>query len=340
MEWRQVLWLVIGTALIASACTGSTDQTTTTTPLAATTTVATTTTEAGPVLTEDLLEDFEARGVVFANIEYLVTGVRISNQDTRSYAEGGEPVPLEDTTYAYLDMRATNLLSNSQIQIGEEAFRLVVDSEEIAPDSTMSFLSDILRLIAPDSAVESFLAFPVAEGTDLSGAVLVIGAPPDRVEELPLTGPVPSIRYPLTVEVSGSAEGVGPTNGGRIVYTVLDATLSEDRPHDHSTSPTGERADVGELFLVVHVRAEKVEGRGADLLADGFRLLIDGVPQAPWDTAEDPLGSVSSPAVEPGAATDAWVAFLIPEDAEDLVLQVGDIEEDPGLIPLVGLLGS
>ena len=134
--------------------------------------------------------------------------------------------------------------------------------------------------------------------------------------------------------MSGSAEGVGPTNGGTFVFTVVDITLSEDRPHEHANSPTGLRADEDELFLVVHVQAEKVAGRGNDLLSvDAFRLLVDGLPRSPWDTAIDPLGSNESPTAEPGAVEDAWVAFLVPIDATELALQAGDLA-DPGVIPL------
>jgi hypothetical protein len=329
-------FLSLAVALALSGCGGPTAATTTTAPATTTsTTAATTTTETAPVLEVRELEGFEERSTVFANIELTITGVRSSNQDPRSYAEADpEPVVDESGTYAYLDIRATNLTGSSQIGIGIEAFRLVVAGIEIAPDSRMSFLSEVASLIGPNTAVESFLAFPVEPAADLGGAILVVGAPPDRIEELPLTGPVPAADYPASVELTGSAEGVGPTNGGTIVFTALDATLAEDRPHEHSTSPTGERADEGELFLVVHVTAEKVSGRGNDLLSDAFRLLVDGAPLAPWDVAEDPGGSVAPPTAIPGAVTEAWVAFLVPIDATDLALQVGAFDQEPGVIPL------
>jgi hypothetical protein len=332
---RGFLWLAAALAL--TGCGGSTAVSTTTTPAPTTSTTAatTTTTEAEPVLQVEELEGFEERSTVFANIELTVTGVRSSNQDPRSYAEDDpDPAIDETTTYAYLDIRATNQTGKSQIGIGIDAFRLAVSGTEIAPDPSMSFLSEVGSLIRPNTTVESFLAFPVEPGTDLARALLVVGAPPDRTEVLPLTGPVPEADYPVTVELTGFAEGVGPTNGGTIVFSALDATFSEDRPHEDSTSPTGERADEGELFLVIHVRAEKVSGRGNDLLHDAFRLLVDGLALAPWDTAEAPGGSVASPTAIPGAATEAWVAFLVPVAAAELALQVGAFDQEPGVIPL------
>ncbi len=328
-------------ALVLAACSGAPAepvttqiQAATTVPPVSTTAASTTSTEAVPILLDDPLEGFESRSVVFANVNLEVTGVRLSNQNTRSYAEGGEPVLAEDAIYAYLDMRATNLTAATQVAIGDAAFVLEIDGESIAPDQTMSFLSAVPDFIAPNSSVESFLAFPVTEGADLSGAVLVVGSPGDRTEQLPLIGPIPEPDYPVTIEVDGSAEGVGPTNGGIIVFTVLDVTLSEDVPHEHATSPTGIRADTGELFLVVHIRAEKTEGRSPDLLGNGLRLLVDGFAQAPWDVANSATGSVASPMVDGGASVEAWVAFLVPEEVEELMLQVGDLEEDPGLILL------
>ncbi len=326
--------------LVVASCTGTaTDTTYPPTTVLPTTAPPTTippttpTTEEDPVLIEADLVDFQPRSVVIANIELEITDVKVSNQELRSYADGTDPV-VSDATYAFLDIVASNLTTRSQIGLGDDVFRLVVDGTETVPDDSMSFLSDVGSLIAANTTVNSFLAGPVAEDVDLANAVLVVGALPDRIEELPLTGPLPVADYPVTVELEGTAEGIGPTNAGTVVFSLLAATLAEDRPHADATSPTGERADVGELFLVLHVRAEKTSGRGLELLSDAFRLLVDGVPRAPWDVADDPGGSPGVPRVAPGAAVDAWVAFLVPDDAGELMLQVGDFEEDPGLILL------
>ena len=344
MNWKRY-WTLTGLVflLFVTGCSGTADTTTTRASTTTaqgpttTTTTATSTTEAEPVLMSTALAGFEPRSVVFANVDFNITQAWISNQEPRSYAEDGEPVIDEENFYAYLDITAVNMMSSTQTSgMGVETYKLVVDGREFAADFSMSFLSEVAGIIPPNTGVDTFLAFPVPEDIDLTNAILIIGVPPDRLGELALTGEVPEPIYPVQFELTGSAEGVGPTNGGTIVFTVLDGTLSEDQPHEHANSPTGLRANEDELFFVIHVRAEKISGRGGDVLGggNGYRLLVDGVPRAEWDSAIHPDGSNESPFAEPGVAADGWVAFLVPIDAAELVLQVGDFEENPGEIPL------
>ena len=330
-----VAFLLLVTSCAGTSAEDTTAATTTTTAATPATTAATTTTERQPVLVTKELTGFETRSVVFANVEFTITGVRVSNQELRSYAEGAEPVIDEENFYAYLDITALNTMTGSQTGgLGVETFRLLLDGRELSAVDEMSFLSDLTGIIRPFSSVESFLAFLVPEEIDLADGILVIGVPPDRRASLPLTGEVLAGSYPIQVELGDSAEGVGPINGGTIVFTVLDATLSEDRPHE-TTSPTGLRANEDELFLVVHLRAELSGGATDALGSDTFRLIVDGLPRSPWNSASDPRGiNTALPIVEPGAATDVWVAFLVPIDATELALQVGDFEQDPGVIPL------
>ncbi len=120
-----------------------------------------------------------------------------------------------------------------------------------------------------------------------------------------------------------------------IRFELLDAALFDDLPHGDTTSPTGERADEDEIFLQVHLRATKIEGRGNDVLGnDAFRLLVDGVPRGPFDSATAPDGSTPTPTAEPGVAVDAWVLFVIDPGAGTYVLEVGDLDEAPGSIPI------
>lgn len=320
-------------ALTLVACGGGSDDDATESGPTTTSTSDPTADQAGGG--DEELAGFEPRSVTFANIEFTVTGVKVSNQTLRSYAEGGEPESDPESSHVFLDVTAVNQMSATQTEgLGSEAFKLRLGGEEIDAASDVDFLSDITGIIRPTATVESFLAFPVPSGTDVSGATLLIGVAPDRRASLALTGDVTANRYPLEVDVTGSAEGIGPTNGGTIEFTVLGATLSEDRPHEQATSPTGDRANDGELFLVLEVRGEKTSGRGGDLLGtDAFRLLVEGTPRAPWDVATEPTGSTETPRVDPGAAVDTWVAFMVPIDAGDFELQVGDLEE-PGVIPL------
>lgn len=329
-RWAAGVMLLV---LALASCSSDSEEDDTATEGAGTTS-STAAARASDLVSEELA-GFESRSVTFANVEFTVTGVTVSNQTLRSYAEGGEPDIDTERAHAFLDITAVNRMTATQTQgLGVEAFRLRLDGDEVPAADELAFLSDLTSIIRPAASVDSFLAFPVPSGTDLSDAILLIGVAPDRTASLPLTGEVPPGPFPIEVDVSGSAEGVGPTNGGTIEFTVLGATLSEDRPHEHSTSPTGDRANEDELFLVVEVRAEKTSGRGSDLLgADAFRLLVDGVPRSPWDVATEPTGSTETPSVDPGAAVDAWVAFMVPIDAVEFELQVGDLEE-PGVIPL------
>lgn len=336
---RQWITLALTALLFAAACGGAPGVSPTAASIEPTTApTEAVATETAPVLVVEELEGFEPRSVVFSNVEFTITGARLSNQEPRSYAEAGDPVVDGENTYAYLDITAVNRMTATQAEgLGQDTYRLLLDGNEIPAAEEMTFLSDLTGLIPANAEVDSFLAFRVDADAKLAEGALQIGVPPDRQAALPLTGPVPEANYPLELEIEGTAEGVGPTNAGTLVFTVTGGTLYEDRPHEQATSPTGLRANEGELFFVVSLLVEKVSGRGGELLGhtgNAFRLLVDGVPRAPWDSAIHPSGSDASPIVEPGSAVEAWVAFVIPIDATELTLQVGDFEQDPGLIPL------
>ena len=303
-------------------------------PRGATTTVETgsTTTEGdGPTLSEAQVAGFEERDVTFANLTYKVLDAHVSNQDLRSYADGGEP-EATDTSHLILDVQVANP-TGRQIESDADAISLEVgnDTAGVADD----FLSDATGFIPANETVDGFLAFEVDVDAPVAEAVLVLGAAPDRPARLPLTGVVPEPNFPIELRVSGTANGTGPTNGGTIRFELLDATLFDDLPHVDTTSPTGERADEGEIFLQVHLRATKTDGRGNDLLADNaFRLLVDGVPRGPFDSATTPEGSTPTPTAEPDVAVDLWVLFAIDAEADAYVLLVGEADEAPGSIPI------
>ena len=299
-----------------------------------TTTVASssTTTEAeGAALSDEQVDGFEEREVTFSNLTYTLLDAHVSNQDLRSYSEGTDPEASE-TSHLILDVQVANP-TGRQIESRADAISLEVgdDSAGVADD----FLTDATGFIAANETVDGFLAFEVDDDAPVEDAVLVLGSAPDRPARLPLTGEVPEPELPIEVSVSGTADGVGPTNGGTIRFELLDATLFEDLPHGDTTSPTGERADEGEIFLQVHLRATKIDGRGNDVLSNqAFRLVVDGVPRGPFDSAIAPDGSTPSPTAEPSVAVDVWVLFAVDSDAGTYVLQAGDLEESPGSLPI------
>lgn len=305
----------------------STAETTTTTAEAD----STTTEVDEPRLSDEQVAGFDERDATFANLTYTVVEARVSNQDLRSYAEGTEP-EATGTWHLILDVQVANP-TGRQIESDADAISLEVGDETagVADD----FLTDATGFIPANETVDGFLAFEIGVDAPVAEAVLVLGAAPDRRVRLPITGDVPEPDLPIELTVSGTADGTGPTNGGTIRFELLDATLFDDLPHGDTTSPTGERADEGEIFLQVHLRATKIEGRGGDLLGDGaFRLLVDGVPRGPFDSATAPDGSTQTPTAEPDVAVDAWVLFAIDASADTYVLEVGDLDEAPGSVPI------
>lgn len=285
-----------------------------------------------PEVVEEPVVGFDERTTVFGNVEYRVSRAVVTNQELRSYAEGADPEVEPGVRYLVVDVMATNTLGSTQVGLDDDQVGLVVDDTRLPLER--GFLSDITSFVPASASVDGFLAFALRADDDPSAATLVFGAPPDRLAALPLAGPVPEVGYPINPAVEGGATGVGPTNGGTLVFGLEDALVAIDLPHEQVTSPTGRRADEGEVFLRLHVRVEKTEGRGNDLLNDGFRLLVDGDPIAPFDVAEAPGGSNGTATATPGAVVDAWVLFLVPTDATELGLQVGGFDQDPGVIPL------
>ena len=291
-----------------------------------------------PEVVEEPVAGFDERTVVYGNVEYNATRAVVTNQDLRSYAEGTEAEVEPGVRYLVVEVTATNLLGSTQVGLDDDEVGLIADDTRLPVEQ--GFLTDITGFVPAAATVDGFLAFAVDDAVDPAGATLVFGAPPDRVASMPLTGTVPDSGYPVRTEVSGEATGVGPTNGGTLVFRLQEALVAIDLPHERVTSPTGQRADEGEVFLRLHVRVEKTEGRGNDLLDDGFRLLVDGDPVAPFDVAQDERGSDGSATAEPGAVVDAWVLFVAPTDASELALQVGAFDQDPGVIPLDVALGT
>lgn len=317
--------------LVLAGCGDDDSSPETVTTTTAETTTSTTAAEPELELVDEAVDGFERREVTFANLTYTVLEAHVSNQELRSYVDGTEPVPSE-TTHLILDLRVENP-TGRLIESDPDAISLEVggDTSRVADD----FLTDATGFIRPNSAVDDFLAFEIADDAAVSDAVLVLGASPDRAARLPLSGDVPASAFPVTFELSGTADGTGPTNGGTIRFELLDGALYEDLPHGDTTSPTGERADEGEIFLQLHLRATKIDGRGNDLLGvDAFRLRVDDVPRGPFDVAAAAAGSTQTPTAAPGVTVDAWILFAVDPGAQSYVLEAGDLQEGPGSIPV------
>lgn len=317
--------------LVLAACGGDDDDSATTTTTAAVVDETTTSTDEGPELSEEPIAGFEAREVTFGNLTYAVADAVVSNQDLRTYAEGSDP-EATDTTHLILEVQVENPTSR-QIESDADAISFDLEGDEIGVAD--DFLTEATGFIPANETIDGFLAFEIDPAADVADGEIVFGAAPDRPARLPLTGTVPEPTLPLEVDVTGSADGVGPTNGGVLTFELLGATLHDDLPHGDTTSPTGERADEAEVFVQLHLRITKVDGRGNDLLGDqAFKLLVDDVPRSPFDSATAPEGSTGTPTAEPGAAVDAWVLFAVDSGASSYVLQVGAADENPGSIAI------
>lgn len=317
--------------LSAIAACGDDDDATADTTTTTAEAVSSTTEADELALSDEPVDGFEEREVTFGNLTYTVVDAHVSNQDLRSYADGAES-EATDTAHLILDVQVANP-TGRQIESDADAISLEVGNDSAGV--TDDFLTDVTGFIPANETIDGFLAFEVEPDAPVDEAVLVLGIAPDRPARLPLTGDVPENDFPVDVTVSGSADGTGPTNGGTIRFELLDATLFADLPHGDATSPTGERADEGEIFLQIHLRATKIEGRGNDLLSDdAFRLVVEGVPRGPFDSATAADGSTATPTAEPNVAVDAWVLFAVDAGAESYVLEVGDLDETPGSLPI------
>jgi hypothetical protein len=319
-------------ALVLSACDASPELAATdaAVPTPTPTTEQETTPTEAPAADELTLSETEIPGllqnsVTFTDVTYTITAGIVSNQAPRTFGAGGEPT-VEPTLHLFLSMNGSNATQRrSELTITD--FALVLADGTEVPITRVFGPSEAFITPPPHAAADGYLAFPVDPDLDLVGAQLRIGQPPDRPAFIALTDPQPEPDYPIALNVTGEAPGIGITNRSQMRYTVLGGQLHIDNPLDAPNRETGRRANVDELFLVLDMRVLIETGRAEGLFADQFRLFVDGVPRAPYHW---PAGGNLSQ----GAAVDTQVGWLIPADATELVLQVGDPDEDPGLIPV------
>lgn len=275
------------------------------------------------VLVETPVVGVVTNSVTFTDVTYTLTGAVISNREPRTFTAGGEP-ELGTTLHAFLSLRGENAVDRRSETRATDFTLLLADGAELAVTELFGTGDEF---IAPGShaAADGYLAFEVAEEVDLAGAQLRIGQAPDRPAFLNLTADQPAPDYPIELEVSGEAPGIGVTNASQLRYTAVGGALHVDNPLDDQNNDTGRRANVDELFLVLEIRIFMESGSVEGTFKDQFRLIVDGVPREPWNFPDG--GSIG-----PGAAVDTQVGWLIPADAATLELQVGDPEADPGLI--------
>jgi hypothetical protein len=131
--------------------------------------------------------------------------------------------------------------------------------------------------------------------------------PPDATQP-PAAGP--TAQYPVTL-ASGVEVKVGP-----LIYRILAAQL--------------DRSAAGKFSLLLRIRLT-TQDQGALLHHNSFRLLVDGVPQAP---EREPM---LSEVVANNSAKEGMVRFVLPEAVTDVKLQIigqGRYKDERPLIPI------
>lgn len=310
-------------ALLVSACGGGATPSPEPTQTAAATATEPTETPLAVVRTE--VSDLVKNEVTFAGIAYRVDEAFVSNEDPRGYAAGGPPEATE-TFNAFLVMTGNNPTQH-QILLDVGIFSLLLADGSAIEATDLFGRGDDFVSPAAGAADDGFVIFEVESGTSLTGARLRIGDPPDRPAELHLTAPQPAPAFPVELDVSGEAPGIGVTNGSQLLYTLLGGGLHIDNPLEFPNYETDWRANEDELFLVLDIRILMESGSLEGTFKDQFRLIVDGAPREPWNSPEGGSFGV-------GAAVDTQVGWLIPASARAVTLQVGDPAEDPGLIPV------
>jgi len=136
---------------------------------------------------------------------------------------------------------------------------------------------------------------------------------PSRTPEYPDTAPSatkPQSRsepsYPVTLAASYQVRA------GDAVYKILAARLDRYAP--------------GKLSLRFDVRMTNNGRFDANFWAASFRLLVDGVPQAPENSLNELVAGHS--------AKDGMVEFVIPNTVTEVGLKVGDVGESAPTIPI------
>jgi hypothetical protein len=264
--------------------------------------------------------------VTYAGIEFTAKEAFLSNQGPRDYADDvASPEPTE-ISHLFIVVSGRNTTQHQPLLDAEILSLVLADGTIIEPTDLFGRGEDFMRP-ATGAAADGFVAFEVEPGLNVSGASLRIGKAPDRPAVLLLTSAQPAPEYPVTLQVSGEARGIGVTNGGKLLYTLLGGGLHADNPLEAPNNETGWRANEDELFLVLDIRILMEEGRVEGTFKEQFRLIVGGAPREPWNSPEG--GSFG-----PGAAVDTKVGWLIPASTTDIVLQVGDPAMDPGTIPI------
>ncbi len=218
-----------------------------------------------------------------------------------------------DTTYAYVDTTVTAELDDPGDRVDVEILSLELADGSAIDAEGVDFGSGVA--VETGVANELSVAFPIDAADQLDGATLVVSETGRVPARLPLDGPVPADDYPIDVPISGSGtvNFEGGCQAATGTFDVVGAELDLDAGADHdgkALEPNqSKRAKEGERWLRIDVQTVAQHGTcgGTIVGDDAFRLIIDGLPTAPLNRANELLAD--------GAGTEFVWGWIVPVDA-------------------------
>jgi hypothetical protein len=261
------------------------------------------------------------RSVSYGTLNWTVTDAAITNGDPKQYVTGVAGPPTE-TTSLIVDLEIRN--DSPHIGFVTTTSRLVAE----LPDASVIPGKDLERpSAAPESTVESRYSFDVPAGTTFDGLVLRFEDPGREPSlDLPLAGAAPEVEADDVVDVN---EPIALGIPGIEMEWTLDSLISgRDWPlpigFKGGTRVAGARAETGHQWvgIVARVDVARCDCKGGVRDQAGWtRLLVDGAPYTA-SAAES-----STPIMNTSTSSDVMLVFDIPADANEIVLQVGPLDE-------------
>ena len=209
-----------------------------------------------------------------------------------------------------------NRLAASEVFLGQLRYTLQLDGDDpVGGSERLGTLS-----VAPGTTSDVEVVFPGVDAS-VEGAILAIDAPGKEPLELGLDDGATSSALPRVLTASGEASFATAT--ATLTYVIDGATLTFDRHIDEETSAgqsaADRRAELGTAFLSLSLRlsVNACECPGGVNWGNGaVRLTVDGVGVEPWTTA--------SGVIQAGNTVELEAGFVVPVDAERVILHVGE----------------
>jgi hypothetical protein len=258
----------------------------------------------------------------FAGARFTVTGARITN--THPYTMFGEPKP-GNTLFGLLTVEAENATdAPTDYGFDDDAFTLQTWGGAELPIVPAPGIRPFSRL-EPGQRAEDVVVFGLPAPEALDDAALLIGRAPDARAIVRLSSDTTEPGFPASVAPMGTST----VHSGSLDWTILDGRASLDAPSGVCCPDTGLRADDGELFVSLTVRAT-VSGSQygqATVSTDEVRLVVDG-------TEFEPLDFDGQANVPEGQSFEFESHWLVSAEPKEFGLRVGVGGSETVEIPL------